>query len=105
MARNIAVYKGQTRPSPPMSMEGKGFVYKIVEFPKKDESISIHSLRMEFIREIISNAQKEAFELGGNAIIDAEIKDTQKDGLFMREFSGTVVKFTKIWNWNGIDFF
>ena len=90
--RNIVIYKGQTRPIPPMSMEGKGFVYKIALFPlKADIYETIYQ-----ISQIISVAQQEAFDIGGNAIIDAEIKDTLRDGNpYMREFSGTVVKLTK----------
>ena len=83
MAQRIVIYKGQSRPNPPMPWTGRGFVYQIAYFAKPSE-----------IEEIVLKAQREAHQMNGNAIIDAEFKDTMKDGkLFMREFSGTVVSF------------
>ena len=83
MARNIAIFRGQTRPTPPMWMDGKGFAYQIAYFDKPMQ-----------IELIVSKAQNEAIRSGGNAIVDAEFKDTMKDGKpYMREFSGTVVYF------------
>ena len=72
-----------------MSMEGKGFAYDSSKFYDSQYRPSVDS--------VISRVQCIAFARGGNAIVDAEIRDTpDREGKpYMREFFGTIVKFTK----------
>ena len=70
-----------------MSMEGKGFAYVSAKFGYDSRQVE----------QIVSRAQERAVDMGGNAIVDAEIRDTpDPDGKpNLREFFGTIVKFTK----------